>query len=405
MPADSATHSNGNSQPAKTASNDDNRRTATVDNHRSIFLAQTGLRMLLTGSLMKSDHGGNRFDAATYKPAFEYKCDEVLRFVPAIALVGMKALGVESRSSWGRLLVSSGISTALMGISVKGTKELTGRERPDGSDNQSFPSGHTAAAFMTATLFAKEYGHLSPWYSVGAYGVAASTAVLRRINDRHWMSDIMVGAGIGILSVELGYLIADLFYQHKPSYRLAAATAFDRSHCPSSAGWYFSYNLPKAIEGTMGNHSIQSAYGYSSGMETAWFFMPNIGIGGRIGMTALTIEVDGIRQTRPLDYASFSAGPYLSYALADRVLVGANFKCGYGFYPRSEYLGTGNRPFVLGGRSGWEWQSGISLTYLTPYNMSVRLLADYAHWTAPVKQSTLKARPFTIGISVDWLIG
>lgn len=61
----------------------------------------------------------------------------------------------------------------------------------------------------------KEYGHRSPWYSIGGYTVATVTGVTRQLNNRHWMSDIMVGAGIGILATELGYFLADLIFKDK----------------------------------------------------------------------------------------------------------------------------------------------------------------------------------------------
>ena len=68
---------------------------------------------------------------------------------------------------------------------------------------------------MAATMFHKEYGVRSPWYSIGAYTVATATSVSRLLNNRHWVSDVMVGAGIGILSTELGYYFADLIFGKK----------------------------------------------------------------------------------------------------------------------------------------------------------------------------------------------
>ena len=53
---------------------------------------------------------------------------------------------------------------------------------------------------------AKEYGYKSPWYSIGAYTVATSVGVMRVLNNRHWISDVLVGAGVGIFSTNLAYL-------------------------------------------------------------------------------------------------------------------------------------------------------------------------------------------------------
>jgi len=78
--------------------------------------------------------------------------------------------------------------------------------RPDTGYPTSFPSGHTAQAFAAATFLVKEYGHKNVWYSVGAYSMATSVGVLRVMNNRHWISDVLAGAGVGIFSTNLAYL-------------------------------------------------------------------------------------------------------------------------------------------------------------------------------------------------------
>ena len=68
---------------------------------------------------------------------------------------------------------------------------------------------------MAATMLHKEYGPRSPWYSIAGYSMATVTGVSRMLNNKHWFSDVLVGAGIGILSVELGYLFADLIFKER----------------------------------------------------------------------------------------------------------------------------------------------------------------------------------------------
>ena len=71
-------------------------------------------------------------------------------------------------------------------------------------------------AFRAATMLHKEYGTTrSPWYRIGGYTVATATAVSRMLNNKHWLSDVMVGAGIGILSTEVGYFLTDLIFKDK----------------------------------------------------------------------------------------------------------------------------------------------------------------------------------------------
>ena len=113
----------------------------------------------------------------------------------------------------GQMLASDAFSALLMGSVVYSLKQTTHVMRPDGSNDHSFPSGHTATAFMTATMLTKEYGHKSPWVGIGAYAIAATTGLMRMANNKHWLSDVLTGAGIGILSTELGYYLADLIFK------------------------------------------------------------------------------------------------------------------------------------------------------------------------------------------------
>ena len=181
-------------------------RPLTFWNNRTV---QVGLGLVGSGIVLSAADMQTRALRMDYIPKFRYKYDDYLQFSPAVAMVTMKALGVESRSSWERMILSDGLSTGLMLSTVYVVKYGLGRLRPDGTTHNSFPSGHTAMAFTSATMLHKEYGHLSPWVSIAGYSVATITGISRALNNRHWLSDIVVGAGVGILSTELGYLIAD----------------------------------------------------------------------------------------------------------------------------------------------------------------------------------------------------
>lgn len=82
--------------------------------------------------------------------------------------------------------------------------------RPDGSDYRSFPSSHTTIAFVSATFLHEEYKDQSIWYGVAGYSIATASAVLRMLNNRHWMSDVLVGAGLGIMTTKAVYLLYPL---------------------------------------------------------------------------------------------------------------------------------------------------------------------------------------------------
>ncbi|HTJ48822.1 MAG TPA: phosphatase PAP2 family protein [Cyclobacteriaceae bacterium] len=137
---------------------------------------------------------------------FHTHVDNYLQYAPIAAVYGLNAAGIKGEHDLANqtaLLVKSEI---LMTAMVFPLKKFTAVPRPDTGAPTSFPSGHTAQAFAAATFLHKEYGKDHPWYSVMAYGTATAVGVLRVLNNRHWVSDVLAGAGIGILATNLAYL-------------------------------------------------------------------------------------------------------------------------------------------------------------------------------------------------------
>lgn len=131
--------------------------------------------------------------------------DDFSQYAPLVAVYGLSAMGVKSASSYKKRLIVSSTATLLMALTVNSFKMTASVERPDGTSFNSFPSGHTATAFMGAELMHQEYKNQSIWYSIAGYGVAAGTGAFRMYNNRHWLSDVVAGAGVGILSAKAGY--------------------------------------------------------------------------------------------------------------------------------------------------------------------------------------------------------
>ena len=148
-------------------------------------------------------------------PTFHHTYDDWIQYAPGVAVVGLKVSGLPGMTKVGRFAVSSGFSVVIMAAMVNGVKYAVKRERPDLSARNSFPSGHTATAFMTATILHKEYGWKYPWISMLGYTTATVTAASRILNNKHWMSDIIGGAAIGIGSVHLGYYLTGLIFKDK----------------------------------------------------------------------------------------------------------------------------------------------------------------------------------------------
>lgn len=98
------------------------------------------------------------------------------------------------------VVMAEGINAAMTRTVKYTVKEI----RPDGGP-YSFPSGHTANAFLGAHMAYKEFKDSSPVLAYSGYALALFVAGSRLYNNRHWVADVVAGAGFGILSVELAY--------------------------------------------------------------------------------------------------------------------------------------------------------------------------------------------------------
>jgi hypothetical protein len=140
-------------------------------------------------------------------PGFHTNLDDALMLVPAAAVYGLNGAGVKGKHNFTdrslMFLSSLGFSLAVNTL-IKSASDI---ERPDGSDTRSMPSNHAAIAFVSATFLHEEYKDRSIWYSVAGYSVATATGVLRILNNEHWMSDVLVGAGLGILITKTAYWV------------------------------------------------------------------------------------------------------------------------------------------------------------------------------------------------------
>lgn len=99
------------------------------------------------------------------------------------------------------VVIAEGFNAAM----TRTVKYAVNEIRPDGGPH-SFPSGHTANVFLGAHVAWKEFKDSSPVLAYSGYGLATLVACSRLYNNRHWVADVVAGAGFGILSVELAYL-------------------------------------------------------------------------------------------------------------------------------------------------------------------------------------------------------
>jgi len=131
------------------------------------------------------------------------KVDEYIQYVPTAThlLLGFIP-GTHPRHNFRDRFLASVTANIFMATLTNSVKYTVRERRPDSSKENSFFSGHTATAFTGAELMRIEYG----WkYGAAAYAVAATTGFLRVYNKRHWVGDVLAGAGVGILCADAGY--------------------------------------------------------------------------------------------------------------------------------------------------------------------------------------------------------
>lgn len=373
---------------------------------------------------------------------FHSEIDNYTQFSGIALTAGLKLAGVEGRSSWPRLFASSLASYAVMAGFVNGIKYTASELRPDGSTHNSWPSGHTATAFVGATILHKEYGLTrSPWYSIAGYSVATATGVMRVLNNRHWISDVLSGAGIGILSTELAYGICDLLFKEKGLLMNDLSYYPDLSKNPSffsiSMGIGFgNKNLimpPFDFKGYGDEHdkqpmSLQFGNATAVGAEAAYYFNRYIGVGARLRVKATPIKKwssfankeeefmrDGLAEDPELregvteaylniesdhitEFAA-DAGVYFNLPLSSRFALGSKLLVGRSvmddvdvdgffsgikmkkvnghFYKTDEVLDCKWDYINLKASNSYKFGSGFSLTYAHKNSFSWRLFLDY----------------------------
>ena len=402
-----------------------------------------GVPLFIAGIIAKSEK--NAFKQQTRHSLvtkFKTGIDDYTQFFGPAAVVGLKLAGVEGRSDWPRLLASAGMGYGIMALFVNTIKHTAKEMRPDGSTANSWPSGHTATAFVGATLLHKEYGLTrSPWYSVAGYGVATATGVMRVLNNRHWISDVLSGAGLGILSGELGYAICDLFFKGKGLLRNDIPGMANVIEHPS----FFSISMGIGF-GTRDFDFEMKKWGWSDDLhmkfrastavaaEGAYFFNPYIGVGGRLRVKSTPINgwdkvvdfgwedmdaafesldtdeqevlgknidnIDFVIESDHLTEFAGDLGVYFNlplsnrFALGSKLLVGRSIMqelaldakiAGQHYYKENDSWDnpTGDAfehswdYFTITGSNSNKFGTGISLTYAYKQNFSWKVFLDY----------------------------
>ena len=170
---------------------------------------------------------------------YEFAIDEYTQYVPIAEMYIADLVGIKSKNHWfdqtKYLIISTFFSSGITFV----FKSTIDKARPDGSDDDSFPSGHTSFSFTNATVLFNEFQQTSPLLAYSGYAFSTTTGVFRVINDIHWLSDVLVGAGIGIIATHIVYYFEPLknFNPFKKSENVLLIPKMDRN----GYGVYFSY--------------------------------------------------------------------------------------------------------------------------------------------------------------------
>lgn len=133
--------------------------------------------------------------------------DDFSQYLPFVSVYALNMAGVKGKNNFKDRTTILLTAYLIMGSTVNVLKNTTNNLRPDETSRNSFPSGHTATAFMGAEFLYQEYKDVSPWYGIAGFAVAAGTGAFRMYNNRHWLTDVATGAGIGILSTKIAYWV------------------------------------------------------------------------------------------------------------------------------------------------------------------------------------------------------
>lgn len=158
----------------------------------------------LTSDALKDLNRSTKYEIGEHQPN-KIKLDNYTQYLPAAMVYGYNLIGLKGKHNLKDRTIIYGTSQLISAAFVLPLKHLVREERPDGSNFLSFPSGHTATAFSSAHFLFREYKDENFWLAVSGYPIALFTGIYRTINDKHWVGDVIGGAGFGILSTELAY--------------------------------------------------------------------------------------------------------------------------------------------------------------------------------------------------------
>ena len=185
--------------------------------HHEAYLKPAGLiapgALLVYGSLKPVINGIPRLDNNIMNhiqqnyPGFHTNAADYLMWAPSASVYAMDALDVKTAHNFKQHLMIEAGSVIITGGIGYGMRLISRNINVYKTDNTKFPSGHTANAFRGAEIVHQELKKNHPVWSYSGYLVATGVGMLRIYGKEHLLSEVLAGAGLGILSTKLTYWI------------------------------------------------------------------------------------------------------------------------------------------------------------------------------------------------------
>lgn len=175
------------------------------------FLKQSivPVSLIVGGSLISGSGFEKSFQREVRKTVghnFSFHIDDYSRYVPMVEMYAADAFGVKAKNHWFDQAKNLTLSILITDFITFKLKKNIHKIRPHGgTDAESFPSGHTSFAFANASVLFEEFKDSSPLLAYSGYAFATTTGSFRIMNNAHWISDVLVSAGIGILVTKIIY--------------------------------------------------------------------------------------------------------------------------------------------------------------------------------------------------------
>ena len=334
---------------------------------------------------------------------FEYHEAKKWHYLPTVtplaAAWAMKAFGMEARSKTNRMAVANSIGLGLTCGFTELIKNSANELRPNGHDEKSMPSGHTALAFFSAAVLDREFGHYSPWISVGGYSIALATQFHRIHFNHHYLNDVVTGAGIGIVSANLGYFIADKIYGRKginqPKVTLADANAYLKFVnkpitfalvSSTETGYNKIDEKCYTVEDGLFEGQLRTTAGLSTALEADWFFNENLAAVFSARMAQFKVQPLPDNAPKYSYYGSniyqyhFNAGIKYSLMSSPSSRMALKAYAGQRLTPETNFLNDkGAQAIHLNKSSDFEFGAGISFDFLSSSKYISGFAVDYTH--------------------------